>query len=413
MDILFIHGNYPGQFKNLLTAFANNKTHRILFLTEQKSERISTPDGVNVVFYEQPREISKGIHHYLESTEMAVLRGQSVVKALIGISQAGFKPNLVITHGGMGLGLFIKDIIPDCIHIGYFEWYFLKDTSKWLLNRYEIDQQLGTKMRNLNILEELSNCDIGVVPTEWQKRQFPKEYQSKLRIIFDGIDTKFFKPNTEIDKSTIYIKGEDNQEHIEIRPNQKILSYATRGMETLRGFPEFMVAAKQALICYPELHVIIAGRDRRAYSYDSPHESGSWKQFMLDKLGDFEGKKRIIFTGLLTYNDYIALLQRSNLHCYFTRPYVTSWSLFEAAACGASLCVNYNEATKDIIEEESEVSWVDLEKQQEINETVIKAIGRKIKRRAKLKSQFKVDKTLIEWEKTINESIKEKSKRSR
>ena len=31
---------------------------------------------------------------------------------------------VIISHGGNGLGLFIKDLVPDAIHIGYFEWYF-------------------------------------------------------------------------------------------------------------------------------------------------------------------------------------------------------------------------------------------------------------------------------------------------
>ena len=98
--------------------------------------------------------------------------------------------------------------------------------------------------------------------------------------------------------------------------------------------------------------VVIAGADRCAYSYTAPDHEGSWKKHLLAKLGSFEGRERIHFTGLLTYNDYRNLLWRSNLHCYFTRPYVTSWSLFEAAACGARLAVNKSPATSGITEKE-------------------------------------------------------------
>ena len=41
------------------------------------------------------------------------------------------------------------------------------------------------------ILQELETCDLAVVPTEWQKKQFPSEYEKKLNVIFDGIDRIF------------------------------------------------------------------------------------------------------------------------------------------------------------------------------------------------------------------------------
>jgi len=57
------------------------------------------------------------------------------------------------------------------------------------------------------------------------------------------------------------------------------------------------------------------------------------------RLGAFSGRERVHFTGLLTYPDYRQLLWRSTLHCYFTRPYVTSWSLFEAVCLRSQACV--------------------------------------------------------------------------
>ena len=72
----------------------------------------------------------------------------------------------------------------------------------------------------------------------------------------------------------------------------------------------------------------------------------------------YSKERRIV--GLLNYHDYRELLWRSDLHCYFTRPYVTSWSLFEAAACGAKLTVNKVRATEGVMEEES-MTWLNLD----------------------------------------------------
>ena len=138
-----------------------------------------------------------------------------------------------------------------------------------------------------------------------------------------------------------------------------MVSYATRGMETLRGFPEFMRTLPGILDANETAHIVIAGADRRAYSYDAPIKGGSWKEYMLSELGDKLDTRRVIFCGLLTYEDYRKLLWRSDLHCYFTRPYVTSWSLFEAAACGAKLVCNREPATLDIAVEGT-INWVEL-----------------------------------------------------
>ena len=68
-------------------------------------------------------------------------------------------------------------------------------------------------MRNLPILDELNSCDVGVVPTTWQKQQFPKEFHHKLQVIFDGIDMNFFKPEPSIDQTTINLEGEELTAH--------------------------------------------------------------------------------------------------------------------------------------------------------------------------------------------------------
>ena len=53
-------------------------------------------------------------------------------------------PRIIISHGGNGLGLFIKDLVPDAIHIGYFEWYFRPETTEYLVKNFNLDTRLRT-----------------------------------------------------------------------------------------------------------------------------------------------------------------------------------------------------------------------------------------------------------------------------
>ena len=407
MDIVFIHGNFPGQFKHLAAGLASAGEHRVFFLTAREDADDSMIPGVIIRQFKEHRSPNVNTHHYLVTTEEAVLKGQSVLRALNQLMEEGVRPRLVISHGGMGLGLFVKDLLPQATHIGLFEWYFRPHTTRWLLEDFGINEQLQTRMRNLPILEELESCDAGVVPTDWQKSQFPVEFNQKLNVIFDGIDTEFFKPNPSIDETDVELQGEELDQPLRLKKGTPVLSYATRGMETLRGFPEFLRLAASALREIPELQVIVAGRDRRAYSYDASSHNGSWKDFMLDELGDFEGRNRLHFTGLMPYQHYRTLLQRSTLHCYFTRPYVTSWSLFEAAACGARLCINKSKATESILINQDQACWIDLDRPEENKSLILECltessvdIGRAI-----INEKYSLEQCLPEWQALVNRCL--------
>ena len=361
MDCLFIHGNYPAQFRHLAPLIAN-AGHRVVFLTNR-------PDA-NVLLDE------------------------------------GFHPRFVVTHAGNGLGLFIKDLLPKTFHIGYFEWYFKPNTTQHLTAEFNLDTRLKSSWRNLPILQELECCDIAVIPTEWQKQQFPEAYQSKLNVIFDGIDCQFFHQRSESlseERHSLNLRNRETNEKFAVPSGAKVISYATRGMETLRGFPEFMRALPELLETNPNLYAVITGADRRAYSYDAPTHNGSWKQRILAELKGQLPARRVLFTGLLDYNDYRALLWRSDLHCYFTRPYVTSWSLFEAAACGAHLAVNVGPATSGIACESS-LTWVDLEDQQKLTQQLGHALSHPTPR-AQLLQGFDLETSLQKWEKLLNQAI--------
>lgn len=405
MNFLFIHANYPAQFKNLAPLLAGSG-HQVVFLTQREDAQKYRQQGINIINYSLHRPPSRNTHHYLQDTEEAILQGQAILRALNDLRSRNFIPEFIITHGGMGMGLFIKEFYPEAIHVGYFEWYFRRDTTQYLVEKLNLDTQLRSSLRNLPILQELDCCDIGVTPTHWQKNQFPREYQKKLNVIFDGIDIDFFhqcKNYQEIQNKKINLRNRETNECFSIESNVRLLSYATRGMEPLRGFPEFVRSLPKLFNYYSDLRVVIAGADRQAYSYGAPTNNGSWKQHLLKEL---EGKiplDKVYFTGLLNYEDYRMLLWRSNLHCYFTRPYVTSWSLFEAAACGAHLAVNKNPATAGIIKEET-ASWVSLDDQSNLTDQLITALSEK-GRRSEILPGFDLQTSMEQWEKLLNRTL--------
>ena len=369
MNILFIHGNFPGQFKDIAPSLARNSNGKVYFLTlSDNPQNIKLP-GVYMRQFKLHRDVSSEIHNYVLSAELAVLKGQAVMRALNQLYEnENFAPDVVVCHGGMGFGLFVKVYMPNVRLISYVEWFFTIENSVHLFAKPSLNDNCRIQSRNIPLLQEFVEADQIVCPTEWQRSQFPEFIRDRIEVIFDGVDLDFFSPGTPPDP--FVLKGENNTQ-LQFTTDQLLLTYGTRGMEPLRGFPEFMRAAAVAQQKYPQLHVIIFGNDRSAYSYPSKHPSGSWKQYMLDELDGELDLHRLHFTGLLNYGDLVNLFRRSNLHCYFTRPYVVSWGVFQAAACGARLLVNDFPGLEEVFDEKPYITPISLDSQEDINAAVV------------------------------------------
>lgn len=321
--ILFIHRSFPAQFKNLIKELA--KDSQICFITNNNEDEIA---GVRKIVYEIDGEILDS-SSYQKYFEEAILHAQAAAACASALKDEGFIPDLIYAHS-WGPSTFIKDIFPDVPLICYFEWFYNSENSDF--DFFKKDNSAEAKMRlkckNANILMDLISCDAGITPTQWQKSQFPKEFQDKITVIHDGIDTEICQPDNAQKKG-------------------KILTYATRGMEAYRGFVEFMMAASVLMKKYPDLQVIVAGEDKIFYGPQLPDTT--YKKVLLEKL-EFD-KSRLHFTGKLSYEDYIKLLQSSTVHVYSTCPFVLSWSILEAMACGCTVVASNTQPVTEVIKD--------------------------------------------------------------
>ena len=407
MDVLFLHGNYPGQFWHLAEGMGRQPSNRVVFLTNRSDPESHHLSGVSVRRYLPHREVTQAGHVYLHSSEAAVLAGQAVVRTLSELLNEGFRPRLVIGHGGNGLLLFLRQLLPNSCLVGYFEWWFNDPQAPWVFGSDSLDGRMRMVCRNGITLQELELCDLAVTPTAWQRSQFPLAQQQRLQVVFDGVDTSLFRP--EPWSGHVDLHGDAAEQPLRLQAEARILSYATRGMEPLRGFPEFMQMLPALMQRFSDLEVVVAGRDRVAYSYSAPNHGGSWKKRLLAELGDKLDRSRLHFTGLLNYGDYVRLLQRSDLHAMFSRPYVTSWGLFQAAACGANLMVNHDPSI-DYVMENQQVVRVNLDQPQQLQASAIEWLEgaferRKIQPVSMLQPEWELNTCLEQWQKLLNQAL--------
>ena len=307
----------------------------MIFLTNNTA----TPadEGVKKIEYKLKRNVPDDCHTYLRFYEEAIIHGQAVAGELLGLKSQGFKPDIIIGHSWGG-SLFVKEIFPDTPYISFVEWYYNTENSDvdFVNKNLDINQKAELSCKNSHILQDLVKSDLVLTSTEWQKKQIPAIFDPKIEVIHEGINTNYFKPDDNAE-----FKIPDT--NIVLTKKNKVLTYATRGMEEYRGFPQFMAAASILMQQEPDLQVVVAGEDRVCYGRHLANTT--FKQEML-KMFKFD-MSRLHFVGRLAYDEYLKLLQVSTAHVYLTYPFVLSWSMLEAMSTG---CVVIASNTQPVVE---------------------------------------------------------------
>ena len=332
MRILFLHHNYPGQFRYVAQWLAK-EGHEVVFLNE--TNYVGEIKGIQSITIEINSDITNStIHGQLRCAERYRC-------ALENLSTEGFNPDFIVSHSGWGCGVHAKAVFPRAKLISYLEWWFKDNSDEYSFDSqnksYKYSPKLKNKLRlrNLTAAFELSNADAIVSPSKWQASQLPHIFREKTKIIHEGVDTSYFKSNNKWKKES-----------------HTVITYATRGMELMRGFPEFVMATSEILSKNKNVKVYIAGQDKIFYGGNPPKEGsfGKWAKKTYEQNGVIDNVK---FLGLLPTKSYARMLKMSDIHCYFTRPFVASWSLLDAMSSGCCLVASNIEAVKEWTHAES------------------------------------------------------------
>lgn len=334
MNILFIHQNFPGQFKNLAPALAAEPGNRVVALTP----RDNLPQKwleVAIRTYKPARSSSREIHPWVKDLETKTIRAEACFRAALTLAQEGFNPDIIIAHPGWGESLFIKEVWPDAKLGIYCEFYYRARGQDVGFDPEFPDTDPGTpcrlKLRNTNNLLHFDIADAGISPTHWQASTFPQPFRERITVIHDGVDTHRLAPLDDV-----WVKLGQS---LKLTRNDQVITFINRNLEPLRGYHVFMRALPDLLARHPEARILIVGNDQVSYGAPCP-DGTSWKLKYFEEL---KGKvprehlARVHFTGKVPYADMIRILQLSTVHVYLTYPFVLSWSLLEAMSIGCAI----------------------------------------------------------------------------
>ena len=337
MHVLFVHQNFPAQFGHIARCLVKDHGFRCTFVSQHPPGH---GDGTERIQYHVKGGATEKTHYCGRSFENALWHSHAVFEALR--ARPDIKPDLIVGHSGYLSTSFLRELY-DCAIVNYFEYYYHTTGSDMDFRpefTYAELTRLRALARNANLLLDLSACDVGYSPTQWQRSLLPAVFHPKVRVIFDGIDTSLWRPRAGLPRRV---------GSMPVPVDVKIVTYVARGFESMRGFDIFMKMAKLLGERRRDVLFVVVGEDRVCYGGD--HDligKRSFKEWVLSQ--DTFDLSRFLFPGRMPATLLAELLAMSDLHVYLTVPFILSWSLMDALACGATILASDTAPVREMIQ---------------------------------------------------------------
>jgi glycosyltransferase involved in cell wall biosynthesis len=338
MHIVYIHTHFEGHFEPLARGLASDPDVSQTFLTTR-----NTPDmpGIHFVPYAIPK---------LESISGSLLSSpferslQIAEGARVALQQLPSPPDVILSYAGFGCSIYAPLVFPETPVVGYFPYYYLpRDSEIDFLPDYKVSPDVLSRLpsRNAAMLVEHAHMRAGYSPTHFQASRFPRSIRAWLDVFHDGID------------STLWSRRETKHfelNGVTVAPQQKVISYAARGLELYRGFDRALDVISAVLRERQDTIAFILGKPQCFYGNDSQFFGGqSLRHYLTSTLGP--ESSRIHFIDWVSTDSLIQLFSRSNLHLYFTVPYTLSWSLLNAMSCEAPILASNTAPVLEVIQD--------------------------------------------------------------
>ena len=339
MKALFVHQNFPGQFRPIAAHLAAQPGNTVMAIGSRTARDMP---GVPVARYDVTTAGMEAVHPFARRFDVECRRAEQIVYVAGGLIAGGFAPDVVVVHCGWGESLPIRALFPRAKLVTYFEFFYREtgldvgfDPESPALS---VDGAVALRARNAATLLALAETDVALSPTAWQRSVFPPAFQPRISVCHEGIDLDGVRPDP-----TARLVLPDGTE---LKAGDEVVTFVARNLEPLRGYHRFMRALPQVLRERRSAQVVIVGGDGVSYGANAA-PGRSWKDVYLDENRRGLDLDRVHFLGSLPYADYLKVLQVSSAHVYLTYPFVLSWSMLEAMAAG---CLVIGSATGPVLE---------------------------------------------------------------
>jgi glycosyltransferase involved in cell wall biosynthesis len=345
MKVLFVHNNFPAQYRHVARALARDPRFKIAAIGATMSRHMN---GIDLRKYSLTDVDVSSTHPFARRFDVECRRAEQVLYALSALSSSGFTPDLIMAHPGWGETLPLRTIFPKARILLYCEFFYAAEGRDVGFDREfpetGADGHVALHLKNASTLLGLLDSDGGISPTQWQRSTYPQEFHGKITVIHEGIDVDLAKPAPG---ATFRLPSGR-----ELGRRDEVVTFVARNLEPVRGYHVFMRALPRIMVGRPKAEVLVIGGDGTSYGRPPP-PGRTWKSTFLEEVAHRVDTTRLHFTGPLPYRDYLRALQITSAHIYLTYPFVLSWSLMEALSAGCVVIGSDTAPVREVIDGEN------------------------------------------------------------
>ncbi|MCJ2043488.1 glycosyltransferase [Methylobacterium sp. J-078] len=341
MNFLFVHNNFPAQFRFVAEHLAGDARNRVVAIGAAGSRELP---GVQLARYFFDDLGRASVHPFARRFDREARRAEQVLYVLNSLDNIAFIPDVVVGHSGWGETLPLRAKYPNAHFVAYCEYFYRGRGGDVHFDpefpALGVDGLTHLRAKNASQLIALADCDAGLSPTPWQRSTYPQEFQGKIAIAHEGVDTIAVRPNPS---ATFRLPTGSM-----LNAGAEVLTYMARNLEPMRGIHVFLRALPEVMRRRPNAHVVVVGGHDVSYGSSSP-DGRSWKDVFFSEIESYIDPRRVHFLGVVSYADYLTLLQVSRVHVYLTYPFTLSWSLIEAMSTGCLIIASDTAPLHDAI----------------------------------------------------------------
>lgn len=336
MRLLLVHQNFPGQFRDIGPALCD-RGHELKAIGS--SQRPTDP-RIEVLRYEHNLGERSGVHPHSLEVDDWIHRSEKVAQLAMGLKQRGWAPDVMLAHPGWGEALLLRQVFSSTPLVIWPELWLRPEHLGNDPGEINVGQMQYLRIKDWLIDGAMADASVAVLPTRYQASTFPQRWQNKITVVHEGVPEAMLKlqrlPQLRI------------AEGVTLSPDVPVVTFISRNLEPMRGFPTFMRALPHLLTHHSMVQVVIVGGDEVSYS-SAPGDGRSWRTLMLEELGEGIDRKRVHLLGRMPHDQLQKLYRRSDLHVYLSKAFVLSWSLLELMACGTPVLAEANPMMEELI----------------------------------------------------------------
>src|ERR1700745_3495223 len=105
MKILFVHNNFPAQYRNIVAALAKQPGVELVAIGASTARSMPS---VRLIKYALPEADVSGTHPFARRFDLECRRAEQVLYSLSSLVTGGFRPDVIFAHPGWGGTLSLR-----------------------------------------------------------------------------------------------------------------------------------------------------------------------------------------------------------------------------------------------------------------------------------------------------------------